>query len=32
MKHIEDTSTERINNLKSLIDIIEKNNDTSKIN
>ena len=32
MKHTEDTRTERINNLKSLLDITEKNKETSKIN
>ena len=32
MKHTEDTRTERINNLKSLLDITEKNMETSKIN
>ncbi len=32
MKHIEDTSKERINNLKRLLDITKKNNETFKIN
>ena len=32
MKHIENTSTERINKLKSLLYVFEKNSETSKIN